>query len=116
MSDYVLPTKVVRAGAECQPIETRFELVDGTAIVSNLFVKAGAFLPQHTHEYAHSSVVAHGRVRVWPNGGFVGEFVRNSIVVIPARAEHVFQALDDGTVVLCIHRPDQKIFEEHQIV
>lgn len=111
---------LVRAGPEYQPVETHFELADGVAVVSNLFVKAGAHLPQHTHEYAHSSMVANGRVKMWQDGKYLGEFGPGSIVVIPAHSKHIHQAQEDGTIVLCIHNVSRTgaidITEEHQIV
>lgn len=115
-----LPETMNRASDEYQPIETRYELADGVVVVSNLFVKAGAYLPQHAHEYAHSSFVAAGRVKMWQDGNFLGEFIKNEFIVIPAHSKHVHQAQEDGTVVLCIHRFDRTgeidIAEEHQIV
>jgi len=119
MSDNVLPKEVVRAGDEYMPVETRYEMADGVIVVSNLFVKAGAFLPQHSHEHPHISFVAAGRVKMWQDGKYLGEFNKNDHIVIPEHTKHVHQAQEDGTIVLCIHRYDRTgnidVSEEHQI-
>lgn len=120
MPDHVLPAKVERASDEYVPIETRYEMADGVVVVSNLFVKSGAFLPQHSHQYPHISFVAHGRVKMWQDGKYLGEFTKNAHIVIPEHTKHIHQAQEDGTIVLCIHRIDRtgevEIAEAHQIV
>lgn len=119
MSDHVLPAEVERASAEYQPVETRYEMADGVVVVSNLFEKAGAFLPQHSHQYPHISFVAQGSVKMWQDGKYLGLFRKNDHVVIPEHTKHIHQAQEDGTIVLCIHRYDRTgdidIAEEHQI-
>lgn len=118
MLDHVLPTDLIPAPDEYMPTETHYEMADGVVVVSNLFKKSGAFLPQHSHEYDHTSFVAHGRVKIWRDGEYLGEFGKGQFIVIKAHTKHVHQALEDGTDVLCIHRYDRTgkidIAEEHQ--
>lgn len=118
MSD-VLPTTLNRATDEYQPIETRYEMADDVIVVSNLFAKAGAYLPQHTHEHPHDSFVAAGSVKMWQDGKFLGVFKKNQHIVIPAHSKHVHQAQEDGTIILCIHNASRTgqidIAAEHQL-
>lgn len=120
MPDHVLPAEVERASDEYQSIETRYEMADGIIVVSNLFMKSGAFLPQHTHEHAHNSFVAAGSVRMWQDGKYLGLFKKGDHILIPGHTKHVHQAQEDGTIVLCIHNASRtgeiEIAEEHQIV
>lgn len=103
-----------------QPTTVSFEMVDGIATVSTLIHKAGTYIPQHAHRYAHASVIAAGRVAVWKDGEFLGQFAAPQQIVIDAEVKHLFQAMMDNTVVICIHNVsrtgDIEIAEEHQIV
>lgn len=110
--------KLIRAME--QPIETKFEMVDGVACVMMAIPKAGTYVPQHSHEYAHLSALTNGKVALWKDDVFVGTFTAPHQIVIEAHAKHLFQSLVDNTTILCIHRVDRsgeiEIAEEHQIV
>lgn len=103
-----------------QPIRTDFEMVDGIAVVSWLVEKAGTVMPQHSHSYPHISQLAVGKVRVWKDREFLGEFAAPAQIVIEAHTKHTFETLADHTHILCIHNVSRhgeiEIAEEHQIV
>lgn len=103
-----------------QPIEVDWTTADDVFIKQITVSGEGVFLPQHSHKWAHSTCIAVGRVKVWKDNEFVGEFAAPKLIYIEARTKHLFQTLTEHTVILCIHnaaRPDvAAIFAEHQIV
>lgn len=102
-----------------QPIETDIHICEGLFVKHAVFAK-GSYIPQHSHEFDHLSVIASGAARVWKNGILVGDFSAPSGLVITAHTKHLFLALEDGTSVLCIHRTDLNggvpVHSEHKIV
>lgn len=113
-----LPEEFVRHPE--QPNTVTFEMVDGIGTVATLIHRAGTYIPQHAHKYAHISTVAHGSVAVWKGRAFLGTFAAPRQIVIEAGVKHMFQALEDKTVVLCIHNVSRtgeiELAEEHHIV
>ncbi len=81
--------------------------------------KAGIYVPQHAHVYAHGTFVATGAVRLWRDGELAGDF-RYTMIEIPADVKHLFLALEDDTNVFCIHNTMRKeiveILEEHDLL
>ncbi len=102
-----------------QPMVVSFEMVDGISVVQTLIHKAGTYIPQHAHEYAHISVIAAGQVSVWKNGDFLGQFAAPQQIVIDAHVKHLFQAMADNTVVICVHNVSRcgeiEIAEEYML-
>jgi hypothetical protein len=103
------------------PIESDLSLTedpDGGGV----FVKwhrvplSGTMLPQHSHTYAHVSVIAGGSVTVWEEGDLKGTYHAPASLVIPAGKKHSFLTLVDDTIILCVHRSDFAVLEEHQII
>lgn len=76
---------------------------DGIFIKGMILVQRDIKVAQHSHSYAHTSLVAKGSVRVWKEGAFFGDFKAPSIIPIEARAKHMFQSLESDTAVYCIH-------------
>ena len=105
--------------AEQQPIETNIHLCDGLFVKHAVFAQ-DTYIPQHSHETEHLSVVATGAVRVWQDGELMGDYCAPAGIVIKARVKHLFLALEPRTTVLCVHRVDESgevaIHAEHHIV
>ena len=102
-----------------QPISTEIHMPDGVFIKTMVIQKAGTFVPQHAHTYDHISVLVKGRIRVTVDGEFLGIFEAPDSLLIKARTKHLFEALEDGTTILCVHdiglAEEVSIHEEHQI-
>lgn len=92
---------------------------DGVFIKQMYLAKAGTLVPQHAHVYDHVTLVAHGKVRVWADGEYVGDFAAPETLLIPAKVKHTIQALEDGTCCYCIHNISRsgsvEIHEAHRI-
>lgn len=88
---------------EIQPDEINFSLADDIFIKSGLFKKIPAFVPQHSHEYDHTSFIAAGSVNVWCDGEDMGVFRAPAPILIKARCKHMFEILEENTLILCIH-------------
>lgn len=100
-----------------QPVQTDIHMCEGLFVKHAIFA-AGSYIPQHSHDAEHLSVVATGAVRCWADGMLLGDFKAPAGVVIKAHVKHMFLALEPMTTVLCVHRVDEDgepaIHEEHQ--
>jgi len=88
---------------------------DGVFIKEMRIPKSGTLVPQHSHEYDHTSFVAKGSVTC-EGKTYHAPFP----IYIKAGVKHMFQSLEDDTLVLCIHNVSRaghvEVREEHQIV
>lgn len=99
--------------AEQQPTVTEIQLADDMFVKAIRFHKAGDVGNQHKHAYDHVSVVT-GPMMVWigdeqgirDDAPFfkIGEQGAPSSITVPAHRFHRFAALQDGVILLCIHR------------
>lgn len=101
-----------------QPVQTDLHMCSGLFVKHATFA-AGSYIPQHSHETEHLSVVATGSVRAWAAGELLGDFKAPAGIVIKAHVKHLFLALEP-TTILCVHRVDDDgdpvIREEHHLV
>lgn len=106
-------------GACEQPALWEHTSVDGVFIKQMLLKDAGTMVPQHAHEYDHTSMVAAGSVRVWIDGELAGDYAAPRPLFIKARAKHTFQSLQPQTLIYCIHNVKRtgrvQIHAEHQL-
>lgn len=86
-----------------QPDSVEFSLADGIAVKSGLFKLAGRIVPQHSHEYDHSTFIAVGSVLAWCDEDYLGHFIAPCSIFIKARCKHTFKTLEDNTLIYCIH-------------
>jgi quercetin dioxygenase-like cupin family protein len=104
---------------EAQPPVVEIHMADDIFIKQMAIAKAGTLIPQHSHRYDHSSLVAAGAVRLWQDGVLVGDFTAPAGILIAAGRKHLFMALADATVVYCIHNLARsqtvEILSEHQL-
>lgn len=77
--------------------------VDDIAIKQIRLDKKGHMVPQHVHTYGHHSMLARGSIRAWADGELLGDFVAPRPIFIAAGKQHTFLALEDGTLLYCIH-------------
>lgn len=103
-----------------QPPIVEFHTADGLFIKQMFIAKAGTLIPQHSHAWDHTSMLATGSVRLWADGVRVGDFQAPTGILIKAGVKHLFQSLEDGTTVYCIHNlhgeEAVKVLAEHQLV
>lgn len=98
-----------------QPAQPHFHTNDGLLLVP-VTLKKGTRIPQHSHAHGHTSLLVQGAVRVSVDGKSLGEYRGPDAIWIKARAKHLFEALEDDTIVCCIHREETfEIVEEHFI-
>ena len=96
-----------------QPIETNLSITADLFVKWHRIPKAETILPQHSHSYAHVSVIAYGRVDLWEENQWCGTFHAPCSVKIAAKRKHLFVTKEDDTIILCIHRTDK--FSEPEI-
>jgi quercetin dioxygenase-like cupin family protein len=84
------------------------DVVSSISLVSNLWVKqmvfeqAGDVHPGHAHTFDHQTLLARGSVEVNANGQKT-TFTAPTIIYIKAGIKHGLVALEDKTVVYCLH-------------
>lgn len=102
-----------------QPISTEIHMADGVFVKTMVIQRAGTHVPQHSHVYPHVSVLVKGKVRLWRDGHYEGQLEAPCGILIPARTKHLFQAMEDGTTMLCVHdiatAEAVEIASEHQL-
>lgn len=81
----------------------RIEMVGDFYFRSVALPFAGMRIPQHTHDHDHATFVGSGRVRGWRDGECLGEKSRGEAFYIQAGHAHWFEALEDQTLLTCVH-------------
>ena len=84
------------------PVE-HIEEVAGLYFRSVLVPYAGMQIDQHVHDHLHATLVASGKARAWGDGILLGEYAAGRAVEIKAGVYHKFEALEDGTRLVCVH-------------
>jgi quercetin dioxygenase-like cupin family protein len=77
-------------------------IVGNTWVKQMIFEEKGDVHPGHSHAHDHQTLLAKGSVEVWANGATT-EFVAPTIIYIKAGVQHGMIALEDETVIYCIH-------------
>jgi hypothetical protein len=83
--------------------DVEFSMPDGIFIKQMLLARSGMYVPQHSHAYDHTSMLAAGSIRVWCNDELVGDFKAPKPISIEAGTKHTFMSLEPSTIVYCIH-------------
>ena len=85
-----------------QPYGVTVTTTDGVKIVQMIIPRAGTIVPQHAHKYAHTTMVAHGSVRVETAEGST-TLTAGARIYVPAGDMHCLTSLEDGCICYCIH-------------
>lgn len=100
-----------------QPPDISFSTEDGVFIKQMYLRNSGTVVPQHSHKYDHTSMLAVGAIAVWCDGIYVGNFLAPQPIVIKAGKKHTFMSLIDHTMLYCIHNisrtGDVEVEDEH---
>lgn len=86
-----------------EPEVIEFYLADDVFVKSGLFKEVGTIIPQHSHEYDHTSFIATGAVHVWCDDQDLGEWKSPCGILIKKHTKHRFITLESNTTILCIH-------------
>jgi len=102
-----------------QPVQLDFTTVDGVFVKQMVVRKAGTFIPQHSHCYDHSTLIATGRVSIWIDGEPTGNYSAPYMLVIKRGTKHLFETLEDNTTLYCIHNLSHsgavEVMEQHEL-
>ena len=105
---------------EKQPYGVEIHMADGIFIKQMTVEKAYTIIPQHSHTYDHTSMIAKGSFRAWKNNVLLGDFTAPTGLLIEAGNKHLFQSLEDHSVIYCIHNVERtgkvEIMDEHTII
>lgn len=103
--------------------EVDFHTCDGMFIKQIRVPKSGTLIPQHSHKWDHSTLLAAGSVVLWsPDESGVRRpklFRAPAVIFIPAKQWHEFQIMEDDTVLYCLHNLKGEevvqVLQEHQL-
>lgn len=84
------------------------EIVESIEEVSGLYFRSillpkGCRVPQHVHDYDHATLVGSGKAALYVGGILSGIYDAGRAVPIQAGQRHEFEALEDGTRLICVH-------------
>ena len=82
--------------------DPKFSIVANTWVKQMHFAKAGDVNEGHKHNFDHQTLLAKGSVKIKVNGQET-DFVAPHIIFIGAGHEHEMVALENDTIVFCIH-------------
>jgi len=106
--------------ADQQPIEMDWAMADGVAIKWTKVAKRGDILPQHAHDYDHTTFIATGSVKWTSEGGAQRLYYAPAAFTVEAHVKHMAEILEDGTTILCIHNVSRtgqiEVEAEHELV
>lgn len=85
--------------------------VSNVFVKQMLFIKAGDREEGHSHLFDHLTLLASGRIRLSALGKST-EFTAPHHIFIPGGVVHEIEALEDNTVVHCIHGIREKGCED----
>lgn len=101
------------------PVQVTVSEADGVHVAQIHIPAEGTYVPQHSHVYDHTTMLAVGKVRIWVEGDLVGDFEAPRAIKIPAEKKHTFLSLTDGVVFYCIHNISRtgqvQELEQHQL-
>lgn len=82
--------------------EVKLGLVSNVFSKMMFFKKAGDTEQGHSHCFDHLTLLAHGKIRIEANGKDT-VFTSPNMIFIKAGVEHKLTAVEDETVIYCIH-------------
>lgn len=85
-----------------QPVE-HIEVVCDIYFRTVFLEEAGTLIPQHAHSHDHATFVGSGKVRLWVNEVWKGDFVAGKAIEVKANESHVFMSLEPNTRLTCVH-------------
>ena len=95
---YPLPEK----SFEADPPVERIEEASGFYFRS-IILHRGCFIPQHIHDHDHATLIGFGRARGWSGEEWIGDKGIGEAFEIESGKTHTFQALEDNTILICVH-------------
>ncbi len=67
-----------------------------------VLLSKGMVIPQHQHSRSHATYIGSGSARYWADGIYKGIAAQGDALELPAETGHIFQALEDGTLITCV--------------
>lgn len=90
--------------ADLQPVGgVEYMTSDDVHIMQITVPLKDTIIPQHSHEYDHTTLVTAGSVLVWAGDKNLGDFKAPNMIFIKAGVKHAFKTLEDETSLYCIH-------------
>lgn len=69
--------------------------------------KIGYMIPQHSHDFGHTTLIANGAAALFVDGVFQKDLYAPAVQYVRPHVDHVYQALMDNTILACISRQEK---------
>lgn len=84
--------------------------IKGGLLFNSVILLKGQLVEQHVHSKPHPTFIGSGAARLWADRAWGGDFKAGEAVEVAAGVAHVFEALEDNTLVACVW--EEKVGEE----
>lgn len=120
MSNMILQSTLAAARNEKKlTFEVDTSTADGVFVKQITIPYEDTLVPQHSHLWDHTTLLAHGSMFVWKDGTLDKQYRAPAMLLIKAGVKHKFYTLTDNVVLYCIHNLHNKnvvdILEEHHL-
>lgn len=82
--------------------KSRMAIADNVFVRMMYLIKAGDTVQGHAHTFDHITLISRGSVKMEHDNGSA-EYAAPALVITPKDIHHKFTALEDKTVLCCIH-------------
>jgi quercetin dioxygenase-like cupin family protein len=88
------------------PVNEWLETEGGICVRMVKIELAGEFVQQHAHDFGHTTLIAHGKVRFFIGDQYVKNLEAPALQYVEANVVHTYQALVDNVVLACISKQE----------
>ncbi len=97
-----------------EPVVENIQFIGNLYFRSVLLKEANTMIPQHDHAHDHATYIGSGKVRLWVNGKYQGDYEAGQAVEIKANQKHMFLSLEPNTRLTCVHDMNSAaLIEDH---
>lgn len=96
-----LPRPTNQARPSKQFVTIAAELYFGSVVLER-----GDIIDEHVHPAPHATIIASGAARLWIDGEHSADLKAGQVVEMGADRHHAFQALENGTLIMCVWRAE----------
>lgn len=90
-----------------------FHEANGVSVKQIVVPKRGMAVYQHVHDYEHMTLLTNGSISAIIENEPAGIFVAPAVIHVDANRKHEFIALEDNTILWCIHNSERQSYREH---
>lgn len=90
-----------------EQFEELLETEGGVCVRVIMLKEIGYMVPQHSHEFGHTTLIAHGAAALFIDDKHIKDLVAPALWYVKPDTKHVYQALMENTILACISRQEK---------